>query len=541
LFSVSSINVQGCADEANTNYFGTSSLDAMLLVCLPRRRRRHHACCCIRGCEVRLILLIWLSSIGFIIRSDNSCYGLLSAQAFSVVTVAQVVGLRHSPHHGGIIKSRAAHSSSSSSSVGSQAILLLRNHPNQKNNEQNDDQDDDHPRSMLLTRTTTTTDDDDDDNHHHEKSTTSFLAFPPSTTMTAVVQLNFVAIIWGSQHALIKSVVAGENSHGDPSVFNLLRFGLSAAIASPYTPSLRRNGIFEDNFKTWRWGIELGLYMFLGFCFQSIGLEYTTAQRSGFLLYLNVKFVPFLGYVLFGRSIQWTTIASAITAFTGTALLGYSGGGSGANAWNVGDAWSIAAAVASALFILRLEDASKAVIGAAPPPPPPSEKVDNDGNNNDIANLANQQKDTTAAARLNAACLWTVAILSAIWTIITTESTTFSSPPYNSNTNIDDTIGAIGTAMVDMATEFPWQILYLGGIATALANFIQTQAQSKISAERASIIYAMDPVYGAVFAYWILGETLDGPLAWIGATLIVIAAAGNAFVFNDNDNRHPDE
>jgi drug/metabolite transporter (DMT)-like permease len=230
-------------------------------------------------------------------------------------------------------------------------------------------------------------------------------------------------------------------------------------------------------------------------------------------LYLNVKFVPFLGYLLFGRTIQWTTIVSAMTAFTGTALLGYSGNGENSS-WNVGDAWSIAAAVASALFILRLEDASKAVVV---------------GNEQDDNNTPN---DSTAAARLNAACLWTVAILAAIWT-----STTFtgaSSLPYDIDDGGGGTVAAIGTTMMNMALEFPFQILYLGGIATALANFIQTRAQSKISAERASIIYAMDPVYGAVFAYWILGETLDGPLAWIGAAFIVIAAAGNALVTDDD-------
>jgi drug/metabolite transporter (DMT)-like permease len=345
-----------------------------------------------------------------------------------------------------------------------------------------------------------TKEEDDEDIDHSPYPGTMFL----STTVAAML-LNVVAIIWGSQHALIKTVVEKSN---DPSVFNLLRFGLSAIIASPYTPR-------SHDFKTWRWGIELGIYMFLGFCFQSIGLEYTTAQRSGFLLYLNVKFVPFLGYLLFGRTIQWTTIVSAITAFTGTALLGYTGNGENSS-WNVGDAWSIAAAVASALFILRLEDASKAiVVGAA---------IEN--NNDD-----NTPNDSTAAARLNAACLWTVAILAAIWT--STTFTVSSSLPYSIDGG-GGSVAAIGTAMMNMALEFPFQILYLGGIATALANFIQTRAQSKISAERASIIYAMDPVYGAVFAYWILGETLDGPLAWIGAALIVIAAAGNALVMDDD-------
>ena len=33
---------------------------------------------------------------------------------------------------------------------------------------------------------------------------------------------------------------------------------------------------------SWRYGTELGIYMFLGYAFQAIGLETTTASRSGF-------------------------------------------------------------------------------------------------------------------------------------------------------------------------------------------------------------------------------------------------------------------
>jgi drug/metabolite transporter (DMT)-like permease len=44
------------------------------------------------------------------------------------------------------------------------------------------------------------------------------------------------------------------------------------------------------------------------------------------------------------------------------------------------------------------------------------------------------------------------------------------------------------------------------------------------------VIYAMDPVYGALFSYWLLGETLNGVQGWVGAGLITVAAATNAFV-----------
>ena len=64
-------------------------------------------------------------------------------------------------------------------------------------------------------------------------------------------------------------------------------------------------------------------------------------------------------------------------------------------------------------------------------------------------------------------------------------------------------------------------------VTTALANYLQSVAQKKVSAERASIFYALDPVWGAVFANLLLGEKL-GVLGWVGSSLIVIAAATNA-------------
>lgn len=75
----------------------------------------------------------------------------------------------------------------------------------------------------------------------------------------------------------------------------------------------------------------------------------------------------------------------------------------------------------------------------------------------------------------------------------------------------------------------PFELIYLGAVTTALANYIQTMAQKTISPERASVIYALDPVYGAFFSYLLLGDTFTVS-GWIGAGLITIAAATNAYL-----------
>mmetsp|Transcript_24279 Transcript_24279/g.59445 ORF Transcript_24279/g.59445 Transcript_24279/m.59445 type:complete len:228 (+) Transcript_24279:660-1343(+) len=217
---------------------------------------------------------------------------------------------------------------------------------------------------------------------------------------------------------------------------------------------------------------------------QAIGLETTTASRSGFLLYLNVKFVPLFSWFIFNKSISPATWISALAAFVGTALLATDGSEFG---FCVGDIWSIAAAASSAMFIIRLEQASA--------------RVEN-------------------SAQLNAACLLFVTILSCIWFFLTAQG--------------DSSI----TTLLDTVTSHPTELIYLGGIATALTNYLQTRAQRKISAERASIIYSLDPVYGAFFSWLLLHETLGATQSYIGAALIAVAAAANAFVDLGSD---PDE
>jgi drug/metabolite transporter (DMT)-like permease len=326
-----------------------------------------------------------------------------------------------------------------------------------------------------------------------------------SSATQAVLLLNLVAIIWGTQHSVVKMVV----DDCDAASFSFARFALATAIVSPFTPgissflqqtvdgeiSLEEDD--EQNALAWKWGIEMGLWMFLGYAFQAIGLGYTTAQRSGFLLYLNVKFVPFFARILFGRNISISTWASAFTAFAGTALLAYDGT---SLALNTGDLWSVAAAAASAMFILRLESATNAV------------------------------KDSAA---LNATSLWMVTATASIWCLGNSIRNILEK---ESDLNANDSFGVLSLAfqstisdVIGTVSSHPVELIYLGGVTTAIANYIQTKAQKEIPAERASIIYALDPVYGAFFANLLLGEELS-QLGFVGAGLITAAAATNAFL-----------
>lgn len=265
----------------------------------------------------------------------------------------------------------------------------------------------------------------------------------------ALAVLSGVTVLWGSQHAVMKSAVdAGAHAGG----LNALRFSVAALLLSPWLRGVREREI--------RGGLELGLWSFLGFFLQTAALSTVGAARSGFLLYLNVKLVPVIR-ALRGARIPRAAWAAALLALAGTGFLA----GDGGLHWATGDSLSVCAALASAFFIVRVGERAR-------------------------------EKEVRAAP-LAAASVCCTALLAAFWAY------------------------ASGEPLPDVS-ELP-AALYLGALPTALATVLQAWAQRSVSAERAAVVYAMDPVFGALFANWLLGETF-GSRGVIGAALIVTAA-----------------
>lgn len=205
---------------------------------------------------------------------------------------------------------------------------------------------------------------------------------------------------------------------------------------------------------------------------QAVALQTTTAARSGFLLYLNVKIVPLLAWALYSRTIQPSVWASAALALFGTVLLSYDG-----SPPVIGDAWSIAAAFASAMFIVQLERASKRV----------------------------------PAAALSAMSLAGVTLMSGVWVLC--------EAMWRGGADM----GRMAAQILPDSLEGGLGVVYLGLVATALSNYLQALGQKNVPAERAAVVYALDPVYGAIFAGVLLGERL-GVQGLVGAGLVGVAA-----------------
>jgi len=457
-----------------------------------------------------------------------------------------------------------------------------------------------------------------DDSKSHEGK------FSKVSKAQAVVLLTAVTVLWGSQHAVIKLAV---EASGSPAELTLARFGIAAVLFAPWLPPFTSgpNAEFvvtsssansdddEDGTsqrspasvstavtQTWLVGAELGVWMFLGYALQAVALETTSASRSAFLLYLNVKLVPLFAWVFTGRVIQPRTWASAATALAGTCLLANDGAPP-----NVGDLWSVLAACASAAFILRLEAAVMPTTTNEPPtaaamtaptttttttvtqnPAPPATvmtvveaaavatAVETTTEETTVA-TANLQPSEGAeadgdnvAAAVTACSLVTVACLAFVWAMVDIIGSgavlASSSLASSSSVAVAAAVASASASAGELLTAPPssppevltsllsssslpsafsrlcqdlsllmapgsggvggWAVLYLAVVTTALTSWLQAIGQSAVAAEEASLIYALDPLWGAMFAAVLCGDRF-GPQGIAGGVLVLAAAA----------------
>ena len=81
--------------------------------------------------------------------------------------------------------------------------------------------------------------------------------------------------------------------------------------------------------------------------------------------------------------------------------------------------------------------------------------------------------------------------------------------------------GGGAPALLDSAAALPWlEIAFMGLGTTALTLFIEMNSLKHVSATLAALIYSAEPLWGAGFAWVLLGDRWGGQ-GWVGAALIV--------------------
>lgn len=216
--------------------------------------------------------------------------------------------------------------------------------------------------------------------------------------------------------------------------------------------------------RTWVDGAVLGALALVSYVSQAYGMQYISSNRSAFLTSLAVLMVPLLG-LFWGARLTAITLGAAALACVGIGFMSWEGG-----AHLLGDSATVLCALAYALYVIVLS----------------------------------QRSNGHDPRQLTATQIAFMAVFSAVWIGGAGLGT-----------------GTLGTLAVRLAPH--WGLmLYLGVIATAGMLLLQAMAQRHVPADKASVIYAMEPVFAALFGWIWLHEVLSGRAA-LGGALVVVA------------------
>jgi drug/metabolite transporter (DMT)-like permease len=208
-----------------------------------------------------------------------------------------------------------------------------------------------------------------------------------------------------------------------------------------------------------RMGAVLGVVLAGGYILQTVGLQYTTASRSAFLTYLFAVLIPPLQRLVSRRRLSAGNLAGLLVVFLGTALLTHPWQTGG---WNRGDLITIGSAVCFGLFIV----------------------------------LIDRFAQDTPAVDLVPAQFLTAGLI------------------------------ALAGALAFEPLRWSWQpaaltaVGYLTILGTVGALGLQTVFQVYSTPVRATTIYALEPVFAALFGIALLGESVSRVEAAGGAVIL---------------------
>ncbi|MDD4776500.1 MAG: DMT family transporter [Syntrophomonas sp.] len=101
-----------------------------------------------------------------------------------------------------------------------------------------------------------------------------------------------VSFVWGATFVIVKNALADIG----PFLFVGLRFILAFLVLI----ALSHRDMFKMNLSTLKTGSLLGLFLFIGYIFQTLGLKATTSSNAGFITGVSVVLVPII-YALLNR------------------------------------------------------------------------------------------------------------------------------------------------------------------------------------------------------------------------------------------------
>lgn len=296
---------------------------------------------------------------------------------------------------------------------------------------------------------------------------------------TGEIALLFNTLIWGGTFALIKNAL----NDISPLLFLGIRFGLAALIFLPFVyPHLKKT-----NKKTIIAGTILGLFYFAGFVTQTMGLNLTTATKSGFITGTFVIFIPILQIFIEKRKPKWFNLLSILLVLIGLIMLSSKGDNlldfiqQLGTDFNFGDLLTLFCAILFAFQVVYVDLFTKKY---------------------DYLPMVFVQLLITGIGGF---------ILSFFFSITSVEH-----------------IKLIFNGSLIFA------ILYTSIFASVLATVIQLKFQKLVTPTKAGIIFSIEPIFSAVFAYFLLNEKISN-FGLFGCVVIFIGLIISEIFSNRNE------
>lgn len=263
-----------------------------------------------------------------------------------------------------------------------------------------------------------------------------------------------VTLVWGATFVLVKDIV----EQVSPMLFLAVRFALGAlALALLVAVTGKWRGL---SMRELGWGTILGMLVGVGYTFQTVGLQWTTASNAGFITGLSVVLVSVLGFFILKHRPDTWSWSGVIFATVGLILLsvqldkGIS--------FNRGDPLVLGCAVA---FALQIVFVSKVAASTDP-------------------------------LRMTLVQLIVAGLLNGVGALL------FERP-----------VSGLGGEIWAGAA-------FMGLVATGAAFVVQMTVQRFTTAVHTALIFTLEPVFAAIFGFWLQGDRLT-QMGWSGAALIL--------------------
>lgn len=129
------------------------------------------------------------------------------------------------------------------------------------------------------------------------------------------IGLLMVAFVWGLTFVIVKESLF----YISPFKFLFYRFSLSFLLLLGISIKKLKN----ITVKTVKYGSFIGIALFCGYGFQTVGLQYTTPANAGFITGLSVVIVPFLSFALLQKKPSIYSIIGVLCAVVGLFFLSF--------------------------------------------------------------------------------------------------------------------------------------------------------------------------------------------------------------------------